>query len=54
MDDLINTNKHSTLTREQSLALFRDQFDDEADAKFCEPCTEAVLDAADLVPGPRL
>ena len=47
VDDLIDANIHSTLTREQSMALFQDQFDDEADAEFCASCVEAVLDAAD-------
>ena len=47
VDGLIDANKHSTLTREQSLELFRDQFDDEDDATFCDPCTTAILDAVE-------
>ena len=57
IDWLIDANRYSTLTREQSLELFRDQFDDEMDAEYCAPCTTAILDAADAEveqPGPRL
>ena len=36
---LIDANTRSTLTREQSLSLFQDQFDNEADATSCAPCT---------------
>ena len=47
VDRLIDANKHRTLTREQSSELFIDQFDDEADAEYCTPCTEAILDACE-------
>ncbi len=46
VDWLINANRNSTLSREQSLELFYATFEDRRDAELCEPCTEAVLDAA--------
>ncbi len=46
-DRLIDTTQHATLTREDLLALFYDTFEKLADAEHCEPCAEAVLDAAD-------
>ena len=39
-------------TREDKLLLFREQFDDPANAEACEPCTEAILDAADRMNQP--
>ena len=47
VDDLVETVRMAPGTRADKLRLFVDQFDDEADATYCEPCTEAVLDAAD-------
>ena len=38
--------RHSTLTREENLELFYGTFEDQANAILCEPCAEAVLDAA--------
>ena len=46
VDWLIDANKSSTLTREQSLELFDATFEDGRDADLCEPCAEGVLDAA--------
>lgn len=43
---LIDTMRHSTLTREQSLNLFYGQFHRKSDAKLCEPCANAILDAS--------
>lgn len=47
VDWLIDANKNSTLTREQSLELLYSMFDNRADAELCEDCALAVLDAAD-------
>ncbi len=44
VDWLIDANKNSTLTREQSLELFYATFEDPRGAELCEPCAEAVLD----------
>ncbi len=46
VDWLIDANKNSTLTREQSLELFHATFEDRRDMELCEPCAEAVVDAA--------
>ncbi len=46
VDWLIDANRNSTLTREQSLELCYGTFEDRRDAELCEPCAEAVLDAA--------
>ena len=45
VDWLIDANKNSTLTREQSLELFHAPFEDRRDLELCGPCAEAVLDA---------
>ena len=47
IDGLIDGSRHSTLTRAENLALFRDQFEREADADFCADCAVAVMDAAE-------
>ena len=46
IDQLIDDARHTTLTRAENLALFRKQFEREADADSCEDCAVAVLDAA--------
>ncbi len=46
VDWLIDANRHSTLTREQSLELFYATFEDRRDAELCPPCVEVVLTAA--------
>ena len=45
VDDQIIAVRLAPGTREDKLRLFREQFDDPADAEACEPCAEAVLDA---------
>ena len=47
VDWLIDTMRHSTLTRAENLALFRAQYERPADAAYCEDCAVAVLDAAE-------
>ncbi len=47
VDWLIDANKNSTLTREQSLELFYVTLEDRRDLEPCKPCAEAVLDAAE-------
>ncbi len=47
IDWLIDTMRHSTLTRAENLALFRVQYERPADADFCQDCAVAVLDAAE-------
>ncbi len=47
IDWLIDTMRHSTLTRAENLSLFRAQYEREADADFCEDCAVAVMDAAE-------
>ncbi len=47
IDWLIDTMRHSTLTRAENLALFRAQFEREADVDFCQDCAVAVMDAAE-------
>ena len=47
IDTLIDGSRHTTLTRAENLALFREQFEREADADFCEDCALAVLDAGE-------
>ena len=47
VDDQINMVRSETGTREDKLRLFYDQFDDRADAEYCEPCAEAILDASE-------
>ena len=47
IDGLIHSSRHTTLTREESLALFREQYKRAADADLCEDCAVAVLDAAE-------
>ncbi len=46
VDGLIETMRLSTLTREENLELFYATFEDRSQAELCEPCAEAVLDAA--------
>ena len=43
---LIEDMRHSTLSREENLELFRDTFERREDAELCIDCAEAVLDAA--------
>ena len=45
IDWLIDSSRHTTLTRDENLALFREQYEREADADFCEDCAVAVLNA---------
>lgn len=45
VDQLIDDMRHSTLSREQNLDLFRDTFEQREDAEFCIDCAQAVLDA---------
>ncbi len=47
IDWLIDTMRHSTLTRAENLALFRAQYERPADAGSCEDCAFAVMDAAE-------
>ena len=51
MDWLIDSNRHSTLTREESVALWEQTYTDDETLKaarqLCMPCAEAVLDAAE-------
>ena len=47
INQLIDDVRHSTLAREENLELFYATFKDRADAKLCEPCAEAALDAAE-------
>ena len=47
IDGLIDGSRHSTLTRAENLALFREQYERAADADFCQDCAVAVLDAAE-------
>ena len=49
IDGLIDSSRHTTLTRAQNLALFRAQYKRAADADFCQDCAVAVLDAAEAV-----
>ena len=46
VDGLIDTMRHSMLSREENLDLFRDTFARREDAELCIGCAEAVLDAA--------
>ncbi len=46
VDRLIDTMRHTTLTRAENLALFRAQYERPADADFCQDCAVAVLDTA--------
>ncbi len=46
-DQLIGDMQHSTLTREENLELFYATFEVWRDAELCEPCAQAVLDAAE-------
>ena len=43
---LIDSVWRSTPTPTESMELFHERFERRADAELCEPCTEAVLDAA--------
>ena len=45
IDRLIDDMRHSTLSREENLDLFRDTFERREDAELCIGCAEAVLDA---------
>ena len=45
IDQLIDDVQHSTLSRAENLALFRQQFERVSDADYCEDCAVAVLDA---------
>ena len=47
VDDQILTVRLAPGTREDKLRLFREQFDDPADAEACEPCASAMLDAVE-------
>ncbi len=47
IDQLIDDVQHSTLSRAENLALFRQPFERPADADFCQDCAVAVLDAAE-------
>ena len=47
VDDLIETTRHSTLTREQNREVFIDTFEDREDAEECLPCADAILDVSD-------
>ena len=47
IDQLIDDAKHSTLTQEASLELYRDTFEQREDSEWCIECAEAVLDAAE-------
>ncbi len=47
IDGLIDDMLHSTLTRAENLALFREQFERPADADFCQDCAVAVMEAAE-------
>jgi hypothetical protein len=46
VDSLIDDARDSGLDREGMLELFYTTFENRADAELCEPCFEAVLDAA--------
>jgi hypothetical protein len=47
IDELIDTRRHSTLSREESIELFFSTFtEDEPGPEDCLPCVDAVLDAA--------
>ena len=46
VDQLIDTMRQSTLSREEDLDLFRDTFERRENAELCIGCAEAVLDAA--------
>ena len=43
----IDDNAHSMLTREESAELYRATVDDHAEVELCRPCVEAVLGAAE-------
>ena len=45
IDGLIDDMRHTTLTRDENLTLFRAQFERAADADYCEDCAVAVMDA---------
>lgn len=47
VDRQIDTVRSASGTRADKMWLFRQQFDDPADAEWCEPCAEAVLDASE-------
>ena len=46
VDRLIDTMRHSALTREQGLELFFSTFDEPAAAELCVPCAETIMHAA--------
>ena len=46
IDRLIDDMRHSTLSREENLDLFRDTFERREDAELCIGCAVAVVDAA--------
>jgi hypothetical protein len=49
IDELIDTRRHSTLSREESIELFKSTFtEDEHGPEGCMPCVEAVLEAAGI------
>ena len=53
IDGLIDEFSHPTLSREQAMELFNGTFDeDDPPAELCEPCANAVLDAADEIRRP--
>lgn len=45
VDQLIGTARHSTLSHEENLELYRSTFDRRANVELCIDCAEAVLDA---------
>ena len=47
VDGLIDGARHTTLTRAENLALFRKQYEREAEADYCQDCAVAVLDAGE-------
>ena len=46
IDALIDTMRHSTLSRDGNLELFYATFDRREDAKICQPCARAILRVA--------
>ncbi len=43
-DQLIDSARYSTLSRQQNIELFFGTFEDPTDAELCLPCAEAALD----------
>ena len=46
IDGLIDTARHSTLSRQENLDLFHDTFEQHEDAELCLDCAEAVLNVS--------